>query len=155
MTIPASSVAEYLDNIPDSQKDIVNIILKAIRKNIPKGFEECINYGMIGWVVPHSLYSPGYHCDPKLPLPFLSLAAQKNSVNVYHMGIYADTELFDWFIGTYETLGLKKLDIGKSCMRFKKTEDVPLELLSELVSKINPSQWIKLYEKAFRSSKKV
>ena len=154
MTIPAQNISEYIDKIPEAQKELFRAISEVIRKNIPSGFEECINYNMPSWVVPHSLYSPGYHCDPKLPLPFLSIAAQKNSVNLYHMGIYADETLYNWFVNTYDSLGLKKLDIGKSCMRFKKIEEVPLELIAELVKKTNPSQWIESYEKAFRSPKK-
>ena len=101
---------------------------------------------MIGYVVPHSLYPPGYHCDPTLPLSFLSIASQKNFIAFYHMGIYADKELYDWFVAEYSKHCKAKLDMGKSCIRFKKPENIPYDLLGELVSKITPRQWIDLYE---------
>ncbi len=154
MTITAKNVAEYIEQIPDNQKELFLSILNIIRKNIPQGFEECINYKMPSWVVPHSLYGSGYHCDPKLPLPFLAVGIQKNSVNLYHMGIYADTELYNWFINEYDNLDLKKLDIGKSCMRFKKIEEFPKNLVGDLIQKTNPTDWINIYEKAFKNPKK-
>ena len=104
---------------------------------------------MIGYVIPHSIYPKGYHCTPELPLPFLSIASQKNSVNIYHMGIYADEKLLKWFQEEFPKYSKKKLDMGKSCMRFKKPEDIPYELIGELASKITPEQWIERYESAF------
>ncbi|MGV3640687.1 MAG: DUF1801 domain-containing protein, partial [Adhaeribacter sp.] len=104
------------------------------------------SYGMIGYVVPHSLYPAGYHCDPKQPLPFMGVASQKNFVSVYHMGLYSDPELLNWFTGEYPKHCKTKLDMGKSCIRFKKPEQVPFELLGELAAKLSPREWIDLYE---------
>ena len=124
---------------------------ETIVSNLPKGFQEGISYGMIGWVVPHSIYAPGYHCDPKLPLPFMSIASQKNFVALYHMGVYADKKLYDWFVFEYPKHVKTKLDMGKSCIRFKKPENIPFELIGELVSKMTPHQWIDLYEANLKS----
>jgi hypothetical protein len=126
-------------------------LIKVIRENLPEGFNEQLSYGMPGWVVPHTLYPSGYHCDPKLPLPFLSMASQKNFIAVYHMGIYADEELMKWFLAEYPKHSTKKLDMGKSCLRFKKVEDIPYELIGQLVSKMSPKDWINCYESKFRS----
>lgn len=104
---------------------------------------------MINWVVPHSLYPKGYHCDPKTPLPFLSLASQKNHIAIYHMGLYAGI-LLDWFVEKWKTTTPKKLDMGKSCVRFKKPEDIPFDLIGELVSKVTPAEWIRIYEESFQ-----
>jgi hypothetical protein len=110
-----------------------------------------MSYGMPGWVVPHSIYKPGYHCDPKLPLPFLSIASQKNFIAIYHMGIYADPDLLKWFTTEFPKHSSAKLDMGKSCIRFKKPEHIPVKLMGELAKKMTPKQWIDLYESAFRS----
>ena len=120
-----------------------------MRKGIPSDFEECISYGMIGFVVPHSLYPKGYHCDPKLPLPFISIANQKNSINLYHMGIYANADLLDWFVDSYNKSSGSKLDMGKSCIRFNPKKEIPYLLIQELCSKMKAEEWIKLYESAF------
>jgi hypothetical protein len=106
-----------------------------------------MNYGMPGFVVPHKLYPAGYHCKPEDPLPFISLASQKNSINFYHMGIYSEPKLLKWFTSEFPKHSKKKLDMGKSCVRFKKPEDIPLDLIGELVSKMTPQDWIALYEK--------
>jgi uncharacterized protein YdhG (YjbR/CyaY superfamily) len=150
MKIEATSVSDYLSKVPPHQQAGMQQLVAIIRANIPVGFYECLSYGMVGYVVPHSLYLAGYHCDTKLPLPFLNVAAQKNFIAFYHMGIYANPDIYDWFIVEYAKLGLKKLDIGKSCMRFKKTEDIPYELIGLLISKISPTDWIKLYETVFK-----
>ena len=141
---------EYIDKLPDDRKDTFIELLNSIRNGLPEGFEECISYGMIGFVVPHSLYPKGYHCDPKLPLPFLSIASQKNSINIYHMGLYADMNLHDWFVEKYKATVKTKLDMGKSCIRFKINQEIPLDLIQELSGKMTPQDWIQLYEKAFR-----
>jgi len=141
---------EYIDKLPDDRKDTFIELLNSIRNGLPEGFEECISYGMIGFVVPHSLYPKGYHCDPKLPLPFLSIASQKNSINIYHMGLYADMNLHDWFVEKYKAMVKTKLDMGKSCIRFKINQEIPLDLIQELSGKMTPQDWIQLYEKAFR-----
>ena len=118
----------------------------AIKKNLPKGFQEIMGYGMPGWVVPHKLYPPGYHCDPKTPLPFMGFASQKNYIAVHHMGLYSSTPLLDWFRAEWPKHSSKKLDMGKSCIRFRKPEDVPVALIGELASKMTPAEWIEIYE---------
>ena len=123
---------------------------ETIIKNLPKGFQEGVGYGMLGWSVPHSTYPAGYHCDPKQPLPFLEIASQKNFIAVYHMGVYSNKELHDWFVGEYPKHVKTKLDMGKSCIRFKKPEVIPFELIGELVSKMTPEQWIERYESVLK-----
>ena len=141
-----STPAEYLASLAAERKGIVTAMHKAVVKALPKGFEPCINYGMIGYVVPHSLYPDGYHCDPKLPLPFMCLASQKSHIGFYHMGIYMDPALLSWFTKEWPKHSTKKLDMGKSCLRFKRAEDVPLKLLEALTKKMTVKQWIALYE---------
>jgi len=150
MNIPAESVEEYLEKTPDDRKETLAALRQVILDNLPENFKEEISYGMIGYVIPHEVYPKGYHCNPKLPLPFMSFASQKNSVNFYHMGIYADKELLDWFLQEYAQISTKKLDMGKSCMRFKKAEDIPFELIGKLVRKVSAQQWITTYEAAFK-----
>lgn len=145
----AKTINEYIAELTEDRKESVEKLRKIISENLPKGFEECMNYGMIGYVVPHSLYSKGYHCTPELPLPFLNIASQKNSINIYHMGIYADEKLLKWFQEEFPKYSKKKLDMGKSCMRFKKPEDIPYQLIGELAKKMTPQDWIKKYESAF------
>jgi hypothetical protein len=150
MISSATSPEEYINEVPEERKSAIQKLRNVILKNLPKGFEEGMSYGMIGYYVPHSIYPNGYHCDTKLPLPFMSFASQKNSVNFYHMGIYADKELYNWFVSEYPRYSNKKLDMGKSCVRFKKTEDIPFELIGELVQKISVENWINTYESAFK-----
>lgn len=137
---------EYLDSLPEDRNEAVTELRKVILKNLPKGFEECMSYGMVGYVVPHSKYPNGYHCDPKLPLPFMGFASQKNFVALYHMGIYADQKLLQWFTDEFPKHSKAKLDMGKSCIRFKKLDQIPYKLIGELVSKISPEKWIETYE---------
>lgn len=153
MRIEANSVEDYLSQVPADRQKAMTELNKVIKKNLPKGFEPHFSYGMMGYVVPHKLYPSGYHCDPKQPLPFLGFASQKNFIAVYHMGIYADPALMKWFVSEFPKHSTKKLDMGKSCIRFKKTEDIPFKLIGELASKMTPKDWINLYEKAFRKSK--
>lgn len=141
------SIDQYMDAIPEDRREPMNKLREVIIKNLPKGFHEQINYGMLGWVVPHSTYPAGYHCDPKQPLPFLAIASQKNFIALYHMGIYADKELHDWFVAEFPNHSKYKLDMGKSCMRFKKADAIPFELIGQLVAKMTSEQWIVLYEK--------
>jgi uncharacterized protein YdhG (YjbR/CyaY superfamily) len=143
------TVSDYIDNVQEERKSVFLQVLEAVRKGIPSDFEECISYGMIGFVVPHSLYTKGYHCDPKLPLPFISLANQKNSINLYHMGIYANADLLDWFVDSYNKSSGSKLDMGNSCIRFNPKKEIPYLLIQELCSKMKAEEWIKLYESAF------
>lgn len=153
MQSKATTVNAYLAELPEERQKALNEIRKVIRKNLPKGFQECMNYGMIGYVVPHSKYPAGYHCDPKLPLPFMGLASQKNFIAFYHMGIYASPQLLKWFTDAYAKAGVGKLDMGKSCIRFKKADKIPFALLGELVSKMTPEDWIKQYEAAFKKQR--
>ncbi|WP_109301676.1 DUF1801 domain-containing protein [Aquimarina sp. AU474] len=146
MQYKANTPDEYIDAIPEERRAVMSSLRKVIKANIPKGFSEEINYGMIGYVVPHSLYPGGYHCDPKLPLPFMNIASQKNFIAVYHSGIYADKDLMDWFVGEYPKHVKTKLDMGKSCIRFKKIDQIPLELIGELASKMTTQEWINIYE---------
>lgn len=154
MKTAVASPQEYIDALPEDRKEAFLALRAAIVSNLPKGFTEEISYGMIGYVVPHSLYPAGYHCNTKLPLPFISIAAQKNFVALYHMGLYADENLMEWLITEYSKNNSKKLDIGKSCIRFKKLEDIPQELIGELLAKTTPQEWIRLYEKTFIHNKK-
>ena len=146
MQYEAKTVDDYINQIPEDRKGPINKLRKVILDNIPKGFEEGINYKMIGYYVPHSKYPDGYHCDPKLPLPFMNVASQKNSINVYHSGIYADKKIMDWFLKEYPKHSNRKLDMGKSCIRFKKIDDIPYDLIGELASKMTADEWIKIYE---------
>jgi len=140
------TVQEYLDNIHEERKASFDNLRKAILDKLPDGFEECINYGMIGYVVPKSIYPAGYHCDVSLPLPFAGLANQKNFISFYHMGIYSDPALLEWFVNEYPKHAKTKLDMGKSCIRFKKMNDIPYDLIGELMSKISVNDWIGCYE---------
>jgi uncharacterized protein YdhG (YjbR/CyaY superfamily) len=153
MQYKAVSADDYIAQIPEDRKAPIKKLRAAIKKNLPKGFKETIGYGMIGYCVPHSLYPAGYHCKPEDPLPFIGLASQKNFIAIYHMGIYASPELLKWFTEAYSKLKGKKLDMGKSCLRFKNADDIPYELIGELASKMSPEQWIKIYEKNLKPSK--
>lgn len=149
MQSAATSVDQYLKELPPERLEPMTKLRKEILKNLPKGFKEQISYGMIGYVVPHSLYPPGYHCDPKLPLGFMNIASQKNFIAIYHMGIYADKKLLDWFVMEFAKHSTAKLDMGKSCIRFKKPEAIPYTLIGELAGKMTVADWIKRYEENF------
>jgi uncharacterized protein YdhG (YjbR/CyaY superfamily) len=151
MKVKANSISEYLENIPDERKAVMKKLISTIGDNLPKGFKEQLGYGMPSWVVPHELYPDGYHCSPELPLPFMSVASQKNFIALYHMGIYANPELLSWFVSEYPKHCKRKLDMGKSCIRFKKIEEIPFELIAELCTKMTPQDWIKLYEEKFKN----
>lgn len=150
MTSNATTVEEYIASVPEERRPFIENIRKVIIENLPEGFEEGMSYGMIGYYVPHSIYPNGYHCNPKLPLPFITFASQKNSINFYHMSMYMDKDLYDWFVAEYPTYSKQKLDMGKSCVRFKKLEEIPLELLGKLVKKVSVADWIAQYEKALK-----
>ena len=147
MQSKASSVEEYISQLPQERKEVITRLRRTILENIPDGFEEAISYGMIGYVVPHSLYPAGYHVDSSLPLPFINIASQKNHVALYHMGIYSNETLLNWFTKEYSNQCKYKLDIGKSCLRFKHFDDIPYALIGELCKKISTSDWIQAYEK--------
>lgn len=146
MTSKATTPEEYIQELPEDRVEAITKLRKVINDNLPEGFKEEMSYGMIGYVVPHSIYPDGYHCSPKLPLPFMSFASQKNSVNFYHMGIYAKPELLNWFISEYPKYSNQKLDMGKSCVRFKKLDQIPFELIGKLVQKMTVEDWISCYE---------
>ena len=151
MKIEANSPQEYIEKLPEDRKKVLSKLRSTIKKNLPKGFKETLSYGMIGYVVPKNIYPNGYHCDPKLPLPFINIASQKNFVALYHMGIYADQKLLKWFQSEYPKHSKAKLDMGKSCIRFKKLDDIPYTLIGELVSKISCDEWIEVYERNLKS----
>ena len=142
----ADNPDNYIEQLSEERQVVIKELRKSILLNLPKGFIETMSYGMIGFVVPHSIYPNGYHCDPKLPLPFISIASQKSFVAVYHMGIYADNKLLEWFSNEYPKHSKAKLDMGKSCIRFKKMDNIPYKLIGELAGKMSLKEWIKLYE---------
>lgn len=147
------SVDAYFNSLPPERRAVMQGLRAAIAKALPKGFEEIMAYGMPGWVVPLSTYPAGYHCTPGSPLPFLGLASQKSHIAFYHMGLYADPKLLKWFTAEAAKRLPKKLDMGKSCVRFKKPEDVCVPLIADVCRRMTPAQWIKLYETAFRKGK--
>ena len=148
MTSKAKTVAEYLASLPEDRRAAISAVRKVILANLPKGYEEHMSYGMIGYVVPHSIYPAGYHCDPKLPLPYANLAAQKNHMALYVMTIYGHPATEKWFRKAWQAAG-KKLDMGKCCVRFKKLEDVPLNVVGELIARVPVKDYIAYIEKAF------
>ena len=150
MTYQASTPSEYLNAIPEERRAAFGKLRETIVENIPDGFREQMSYGMIGYVVPHELYPPGYHCDPKLPLPFVNIASQKNFIALYHMGIYATPELHDWFVSEYPKHAKGKLDMGKSCIRFKKPDDIPFDLIGQLMRKVTVEDWVACYTKMLK-----
>jgi len=150
MTSDAKTPEEYISQLPEERHEVISKLRKVILDNLPKGYEEQMSYGMLGYVVPHSLYPDGYHCKPETPLPFINLASQKNFVAVYHMGIYSSKELMDWFVREYPKHCQRKLDMGKSCIRFKKIEEIPYQLIGELASKMTTKEWISIYENAIK-----
>lgn len=146
MKASGNTVDEILNNLPDDRKESFNKLHQTIIKNLPEGFEAAISYGGLGYVVPHSIYPSGYHCKPIEPLPFAGIASQKNSINLYHMGIYSNQYLLEWFVNEYPKHSNRKLDMGKSCIRFKKIEEIPFELIGELMTKMSVDEWISTYE---------
>lgn len=139
---------EYVEQLAEDRKGPFQKLMSVVSDNLPKGFEADFIYKMPAFVVPKSMYPNGYHCSPELALPFINVASQKNFIALYHMGIYADKELLDWFVAEYPKHCKYKLDMGKSCIRFKKMEDIPYELIAELMKKITPESWIEVYEKS-------
>ena len=146
MQYKSVSPEDYINQVPKECQSTLKKLRQTIKDSLPKGFEEGIQYGMIGYFVPHSNYPDGYHCKPDEPLPFMSFASQKNSVNLYHRGIYANKDLHEWFISEYPKHSKRKLDMGKSCIRFKNRDDIPFELIGQLDSKMSLEEWIAVYE---------
>jgi len=149
MKLNNESVSDYLEAVPAERKDAFNKLRQVILTNLPQGFQEEMSYGMIGYVVPHSLYPAGYHCDTKLPLPFVSIASQKNFVALYHLGIYADKNLLNWFVAEFPKHSPLKLDMGKSCIRFKNPDKIPFDLIAQLMQKVTVDDFIQLYEENY------
>ena len=147
MRSEAKTPEAYLAELPEDRRVAMSRLRDTIVSHLPKGFEEVMNYGMIGYVVPHSTYPDGYHCDPRQPLPFLNIASQKHYIAVYHSGIYADKATLDWFLREYPRYLSTKPDMGKSCIRFKKVDTIPYELIGQLCEKISVAEWIEIYEK--------
>ncbi len=146
MRYEATSPEDYISQLPEERQEPIKKIRQIILDNLPKGMEEQMSYGMLGFVIPHSVYPEGYHCDPKTPLPFMNLASQKNFIAVYHMGMYAKKEILDWFTAEYAKRCKYKLDMGKSCVRLKKMNDIPYDLIGELAGKMSTEEWISIYE---------
>lgn len=146
MTSTAKTADEYIASLPEDRRAAMEKLHKTIATHLPKGFAETMQYGMMGWVIPHSEYPAGYHCNPQQALPFVSIASQKNFIAVYHMGVYSMPELLDWFTKEYPKHSKTKPDMGKSCIRFKKPEQIPYDLIGELMKKVTPEKWIEVYE---------
>ncbi|HEX7847286.1 MAG TPA: DUF1801 domain-containing protein [Chitinophagaceae bacterium] len=146
MTSKASTPDQYIKELPAERKEAMIKLRDTVRDNLPKGFKEMMGYGMMGWAVPHEVYPAGYHCNPKDPLPFAGMASQKNFIAFYHMGIYAMPELLKWFVSEYPKHSTARLDMGKSCIRFKKPEHIPYKLIGQLMKKVSVKDWIKTYE---------
>ena len=153
MQSKAKTADDYIAELPADRKEAIIKLRKEVLKNLPKGFKEVMGYGMMGYVVPHSIYPAGYHCTPSDPLPFAGLASQKNFIAFYHMGIYSDPKLLEWFVKEYPKHTDAKLDMGKSCIRFKKPEKIPFKLFGELMSKMTVNDWIGKYESVLKKSK--
>lgn len=153
MKAVGNTVEAILANVPEERVEPFNKLHDVIMKNLPKGFEAGISYGGLGYVIPHSLYPDGYHCKPSEPLPFAGIASQKGSINFYHMGIYADQELLNWFVSEYPKYSQQKLDMGKSCIRFKKMDQIPYELIGSLMQKMSVQDWVDTYEKLYKKKK--
>jgi len=141
------NIKTYIDSLELDRKHPMIELVNVVEKNIPNGFEKTMNYAMPSFVIPHSIYPNGYHVTPDLPLPFIGIASQKKHIGFYHMGLYADSKLLDWFISEYPKYCKLKLDMGKSCIRFKNISEIPYELIGILTSKMTVKDWIDIYEK--------
>lgn len=146
-----AEITQYLELLPTDRQEALTKLITLAESNLPNGFEAIIQYKMPSFVVPKSIYPAGYHCTPTEPLPFISFASQKNFIAIYHMGLYSLPELYEWFVNEYPKHSKSKLDMGKSCIRFKKTHEIPYELLGELFTKMSPNQWVELYESKLKS----
>jgi uncharacterized protein YdhG (YjbR/CyaY superfamily) len=150
MKYESTSIDDYISQLPEDRQGPIKKIRALFQEHLPSGFQETLSYGMIGFVVPHSIYPGGYHCNPKLPLPFINIASQKNFIALYNMGIYANPEILEWFTSEYPKHCKRKLDMGKSCVRFKKMDDIPYDLIKELATKITVKKWINTYESVIK-----
>ncbi|MEN8885461.1 MAG: DUF1801 domain-containing protein [Winogradskyella sp.] len=150
MTTLPTIPKDYIAQLPEERKAAITKLHELIKKHMPKGLEAGISYGMLAYYVPKSIYPAGYHCKPFPPLPFINLASQKNFIALYHSGMYAKKELYDWFVAEYPKHAKYKLDMGKSCVRFKKIDDIPYDLIAELMDKMSVKEWIDTYEKSIK-----
>ena len=150
MQYDAKTPDEYIEGLPEERKAAMTALRKAINDNLPEGFKEAMGYGHLGWVVPKETYPAGYHCDPNMPLSFMGIASQKNHIALYSMCLYGHEKQLDWFREEWPKYSKKKLNMGKSCIRFSKPEDIPLELIGKLASQVTPQQWIEIYEKSMK-----
>jgi uncharacterized protein YdhG (YjbR/CyaY superfamily) len=148
------TVDQYIEQLPEDRKEAVHKLRKIFLEKLPNGFEETIGYGMIAYVVPHGTYPAGYHCDPKQPLPFINIASQKGHLAIYHMGLYANPDMLVWFEHEFSKVSKSKADMGKSCLRFKKMENIPYQLIEELAAKISVEDWISTYERLYKKASK-
>lgn len=154
MSITASTPEEYIAQLPDDRKEAIGKLRKTILENLPEGFMETMAYGMISYSVSREKYPKGYHADPSQALPFISIASQKNHIALYHMGIYSISSLNTWFTNEYAKQGSTKLDMGKSCIRFRKAEHIPWPLIAELAGRVSVDEWIGYYEQSLQSSRR-
>ena len=150
MQYKADSPEDYISQLPEDRIAAVTKLHNLIKDNMPDDLESGMGYGMLAYYVPKSIYPDGYHCKPFPPLPFINVASQKNFVALYHMGLYAKKELYDWFVKEYPKHAKYKLDMGKSCIRFKKIDDIPYNLIKELLGKMSVKEWIDIYESAIK-----
>ena len=141
---------EWINEQEEARQDALRELRQTFNDHLPEGFEERVSGGMLHWVVPKETYPDGYHCNPDDPLPFISLANRKRFIPMYHMGLYAEPDVLEWFQEAYPKHARTKLDMGKSCVRFKKMDDVPYDLLAELAQKFSVQDWIELYERAVK-----
>ena len=155
MQYVAKNALDYIAQLPEDRVEPMKKLRETIVNSLPPGFEECISYGMIGYVIPLSVYPAGYHCDPKLPLGFMNIASQKNFIALYHLGMYGSVTLLNWFVEEYPKHSKSKLDMGKSCIRFKKMDQIPYDLIAELCKKLSMEKYIELYETALKNGQKV
>jgi hypothetical protein len=154
MRSDAITPKEYMAKLPADRQEAMEKLRQTILDHLPKGFEEVMNCGMLGYVVPYTIYPNGYHCDPKQPLPFINLGSQKNFIAFYHMGLYGNAKLLEWFVGEYPKHIKSKLDMGKSCVRFKRMDQIPYTLVGELIAKVSMEDWIGNYENALAQMRK-
>lgn len=147
MSKPPASTTAYIDALPADRQEPMHALCALFREHLPKGFEETIAYKMVGFCVPHSTYPAGYHCDPKIALPFVQIASQKKHLAIYHMGLYAMPEELEWLRTTWAASTKEKLDIGKSCIRLDPAKPLPLEILRALAGRITVERWIEVYGK--------
>lgn len=154
MRTKATTVTEYVRELPPDRRELLQAVREVILANLPKGYEECMQCGMIGYVVPHSLYPAGYPCDPKLPLPYAALASQRQHVSLHLMTVYGDAATAQWFRQAVKAAG-KRLDMGKCCVRFKRLADVPLDVIGQVIARVPPDKYIARFEAMLgRQSKK-